>query len=310
MCFLADIWLTRAQALLISACCWCMAVDAAECSIIAVNKDQTEQVWPYLSNISVSGVFEEAVTLRAGQYEGAPFVPDSHVRPQLRLWPELLLSADLDGKAGDEKIGLLSETSGGSGERVYLGVANKEGDSFRALPAELIGDRVEVRSMMVQDRNIVMQIIEAGPNQPMCCGTQSTQLIWRLEDGHLILRERLIQGELSLELISGINWVLLDRPGDRLNAVHPSCISLRIQGNRIDLEVDGHSLNGTITETSPGQIVISDVMPELQSNETPYARLIADLITAERYIFRAGRLLLSGNGTDRSVNFEFAAYDE
>ena len=293
--------------LMIIACLYCFDAFATECSLPLPNQDQTEQVWPYLANISVSAVFDEPVTLRAGQFSGAPFVPDGHSRPELLLWPELLLSADLDGEAGDEKIGLLSETSGGSGERVYLIVAVDEDGQFRALPAALLGDRVKVRSMEVRERQIILRIIEAGPNQPMCCGTQLSRLNWQIEDGQLVLKERLVEGELSLDAIQGQDWYLLDRPGDRLNAMHPSCTQLNIQGNRFNMKVNGQTYNGIIDETLPGHIVISDVMPEVRAADTPDTRLASDLIAVSQYTFRAGRLLFSGKTKERPVNFEFAA---
>jgi len=293
--------------LMIIACLYCFDAFAGECSLPLPNQDQSEQVWPYLSNITISDVLPESVTLRAGQFSGIPFVPGGHSRPELRLWPELLLSADLDGKAGDEKIGLLSETSGGSGERVYLIAATDDGGQFRALPAALLGDRVKVRSMEVRDRQIILRIIEAGPNQPMCCGTQLSRLNWQIEDGQLILKERLVEGELSVDVIQGQDWYLLDRPGDRLNAMHPSCTQVNIEGNQFNMKVNGQSYNGIINETSPGHIVISDVMPDVHATETPDTRLASDLIGVSEYTFRAGRLLFLGKAKERSVNFEFAA---
>lgn len=300
----------RMRAALVMACLFCVDVFSAECSWPLPNQDQTENVWPYLSNISIGGIFADSVTLRAGQYEGLPFAPGGHARPQLRLWPELLISADLDDKAGDEKIGLLSETSGGSGERVYLIVATYEQGTYHALPAGLLGDRVKVRSMQVRDRQIMLQIIEAGPSQPMCCGTQLAEMNWHLQDGQLVPMDHRVQGELSLETLQGKQWYLLDRPGDRINAMHPSCTRLHLQGDQINLEVNGRLYTALINETSPGNVAIANIRPDLGNSAEPDERLVSQLMAVSQYSFRAGRLLLSGNAKERWLSFEFVALPE
>lgn len=286
------------------------SIYAAECSLPLSTKNQNEQIWPYLANSTVKGVFDEPVTLRAGQYQGLPFVTGGQSRPELRLWPELMVSGDLDGKPGDEKIGLLSETSGGSGERLYLLATVSEQGQFHALPAVLLGDRVKVRSMEVHDRQIILHIVEAGPNQPFCCGTQLSQMTWRLKGGRLILKTKTVQGELSIDTLQGKHWYLLDRPGDRLNSLHPSCTQMHIQGRQVRWEIDGQQYSGTINETSPGHIVISDVLSEGQADETPQARLANDLMAVTEYTFRAGRLYLQGRAPKRALSFEFAPITE
>ena len=286
------------------------SVFAAECSLPLLTQDQNEQVWPYLANITVNGIFDEPVTLRAGQYQGMPFVSDGQSRPELRLWPELLISADLDANPGDEKIGLLSETSGGSGERLYLIAALWRQGQFRALPAVLLGDRVKARSMEVRDRQIILQIIEAGPNQPFCCGTQLSQMTLQLEGGRLIQKAHIVQGELSIDTLQGKHWYLLDRPGDRLNAVHPSCTQMHLQGRHVSWEINGQTYSSIVNEASPGRITISDVTPEPLANGLPEARLAAELMAVTEYTFRAGRLFLQGQGPKRSLGFEFAPIPE
>ncbi|MGY6277262.1 hypothetical protein [Methylomonas sp. MgM2] len=292
----------------ITLCLLSTGVAALECPLPTSGQNHSERVWPYLSNIIVSGIFDEPVTLRAGQYEGLPFVPGGQSRPQLRLWPELLASADLDGQGSEEKLGLISETSGGSGERVYLIVGAERNGEYRALAPALLGDRVKVRSMEVRDRQILLQIVEAGPEQALCCGTQLSQLNWQLQDGQLVLKERLVLGQLSLAVLHNAQWYLLDRPGDRLNAAHPSCTRMHIDGDRLYLEVSGQSYHAVVDEISPGHISVSGVSPEPSSADTPDARLASELLKSSQYTFRAGRLLLSAKDKDRWMNFEFAAF--
>ena len=75
-----------------------------------------------LQSASVSGVFEQAVTLSGGVYEGEPAAADASSRPRLALWAPTLHFGDIDGAEGNEAVAVLSSTSGGSGEFVHVAV--------------------------------------------------------------------------------------------------------------------------------------------------------------------------------------------
>jgi hypothetical protein len=296
-------------ALVTTACLLGGNAEAAECSLRVADQEHIERVWPALSQITISGVLDAPVTLQQGQYEGPPFVADGQARPQLRLWPEMMVRANLDGIAGDVNIGLLSETSGGSGERVYLVAATPVNGRIHAWPAALLGDRIKVRTLQVRGQQIFIEIIEAGPDQPLCCGTQITQLVWQLDRHGLVLKDRRPQGQLSIDTMQGKHWYLLDRPGDGLNALHPSCIEMQIHDNQVSWKVGGQSYSARLDEPSPGQIAVSDLMPGMQAGElqsSPEGSLISRLMSVNRYTFRAGRLLLMGQDGQRLQAFEFA----
>jgi len=264
--------------------------------------------WQSLSSIKVSGVFDQAVYLTHGQYQGQAW-PDSHSRPELRLWPELFAAGDIDGQAGDETVSLLSETSGGSGERVYLLAAQTTGDSNQVWPAALLGDRVKLRALWIRDKQIVLDLVEAGPDQPLCCGTELNRQIWQLDNDRLSLMEKQHQGQLSIQAWADERWYLLDRPGDRLQAVHPSCTYLSVDGNQIVFEVSGRRYLGKLTEHSPGRINISDITSDEAGNNgmaLPQNSLLKQLALVNQYSFRAGRLLLVGFENQRVLSFEFA----
>lgn len=295
--------------LLISLILSSQAGHADECPIPKLSETDSTAGWQSLSSINVSGVFDQAVYLKHGQYQGQAW-PDSHSRPELRLWPELFATGDLDGQAGDEIVGLLSETSGGSGERVYLLAAQTTGGLNQAWPAALLGDRVKVRALWIRDRQIVLDVVEAGPDQPLCCGTELTRQIWRLDNDSLSLMEKQHQGQLSIQAWADARWYLLDRPGDRLQAVHPSCTYLSLEGNQIVFEVSGRRYLGKLTEHSPGRINISDITSdEAGSNNgiaLPQNSLLKQLAPVNQYSFHAGRLLLVGFENQRVLSFEFA----
>jgi len=295
--------------LLISLILFSQTGHTDECPIPDLSETDAVAGWKFLSSIKVSGVFDQAVYLNHGQYQGQAW-PDSHSRPELRLWPELFATGDLDGQAGDEFVGLLSETSGGSGERVYLVAAQMAGNSKQSWPAALLGDRVKLRALWIRDRQIMLDVVEASPDQPLCCGTELNRQIWRLDNDKLSLMEKRHQGQLSIQSWAGARWYLLDQPGDRLQAVHPSCTYLSVEGNQIVFEVSGRRYLGKLTEHTPGRINISDIVSdEAGSNNAmalPQASLLKQLASVSQYSFRAGRLLLVGFENQQVLSFEFA----
>lgn len=282
---------------------------SADCPLPVLTDDGDGGAWRYLSHLEIAGVFERPVKLKGGQYQGAPFVEGGHSRPELRLWPELSAVGDLNGQPGDEIVGLLSETSGGSGERVYLLVAQPKGENeVEAWPAALLGDRVKIRSLRVGDETILVETVESGDGEPMCCGTRLRRQIWRLSGDRLTLETSEELGQLSLAVLQGPTWYLLDRPGDRLQAVHPSCTYLTIDGERIILETEGVHFTGRIAESAPGAIVISGLTPiDELAITSPENKLLARLSALTNYTFRAGRLYMSGSFEQQPVAFEFAS---
>ncbi len=281
-------------------------LSADECEIPLSSSERSEPVWPALANATLSGVLKEPVTLRAGQYSSEPFVPGGSARHELQLWPELLLSADLDGKPGDEKIGLFSLQSGGSGTFIYLVATRMENGQSLPFPALLLGDRIQIRSLAVDQQKIILHTIEAGEGQPACCGTQQRVLTVGLHGNELALESREDEGEFSLAALQGTDWYLLDRPGDRLNAIHPSCTQVRFLEDAIELRIGETVYSIAIQEPTLGHIQLMPP-PSLSSTElSPPRRLLRDLTHLTQYQFRAGRLLLSGVVEGREIRFEFA----
>lgn len=284
---------------------------ADDCPIPYITETGSVRGWQSLSSQKITGIFDQAVYLKQGQYQGQPYVADGHLRPELRLWPELFAGGDLDGQAGDEIVGLLSETNGGSGEQVYL-VAAKSADADTVWPAALLGDRVKLRSLSIREQQIVLDVVEAGADQPLCCGTELNRQLWQLANNRLSLIEKQPQGQLSTRTLVSVRWYLLDRPGDRLQAVHPSCTYLSIEGDQIVFEIAGQQYYGKINEHSPGYISISGITSaEANSGDLtvpPNSKLLKQLASVNQYTFRAGRLLLVGFDNQRTTRFEFAIF--
>jgi hypothetical protein len=290
----------------------CLLGDSGYASVCPEPERTTPQgaaMWRRLAEASVAGVYDQPVRLSRGQFIGDPFIAGGHSRPTLRLWPELFATGEMDGVSSDEIIGFISETSGGSGERVYLLVAKTSGDTLSTLPAQLVGDRVKVRALQIKDRQIFLDIVEAGKQEPLCCGTTLTRLVWTLQPEGLRLVEKISQGQLSLRIIEGRTWQLVGN-GTTEPRTDSDCTTLTISSGKITGYIGGEDYTGTILESAPGRIAISHLVGLVGTRqETPAAlesAYFSLLSSVTRYTFLAGRLALVGIAAGRPVMLKFA----
>jgi heat shock protein HslJ len=257
-------------------------------------------------NAAISGVYDTAVTLRDGLYEGPPFVEGGASRPRLMLVRDLVAFGNLDGAPGDEAAAVLAENSGGSGETIYLTVIDPRGGVPASVGTIAVGDRTKIVSFGIAGADLVMQVVEAGPSDPACCPTQVARKVYALEGGALKMKSSTATGILSLALLAGAGWTAVEIDGRPI----PEGIrrpTATLSGDRIAGFGGCNRYTGQIKETAPGEIAIGPIAgtrmacpePEMQLED----RFLASLGKANRYSFLAGRLVLSGVDGDgvRSV---------
>ncbi len=68
---------------------------------------QAAPSWQEAANAAYAGVFDEAVMLRDGTWEGEPYAEGGASAPRAGLADGFLLSGDLDGDAAEESVVLL-----------------------------------------------------------------------------------------------------------------------------------------------------------------------------------------------------------
>ncbi len=118
-----------------------------------------------LANATLRTEYAESaatVTLSNGRYEA----PDSSLQVIL-LRP--VVFGDLTGDTIPEAAAVLLSEPGGSGSFYDLVVVAATPDGPRQLAATFLGDRVDIESLMIVDRQILMQLVTQGPADPMCC---------------------------------------------------------------------------------------------------------------------------------------------
>ena len=156
------------------------------------------------------GVGEEStITLRDGRWEGAPFVADGAARPSANLVGDFRLTGDVDGDGAEDAVVLLASRSGGTGENVYLALVQRGGGVTLNTATALIGDRTQVRGGAILGRKIVLDVLQAGPSDALCCPGEMAKRSWQYVPGGL--REAAAPdsiGRLTLDAMGGAEWVL------------------------------------------------------------------------------------------------------
>ncbi len=138
-----------------------------------------------LSTMTFVGVGEDPVTLVDGHWEGEPFVEGGASRPMVGL-SDFRLFGDVDDDGDDEAIVVLWTTSGGSGTFDYLAVVDRRPAGTLNLATAELGDRVKLRDARVTDGRIVLETLEAGPGDAMCCPGQRRRRTWELRGEELV----------------------------------------------------------------------------------------------------------------------------
>jgi len=262
-----------------------------------------------LANATFAGISDQTVTLENGRWEGKPFVAGGASRPRVGLVEHFRLSGDLDGDGKEESAVLLWESSGGSGTRLYLAAAGRHGDHVENLATAFIGDRVQVRAGWVAGARVILDLIEAGPNDAACCPTQKATKTWALDAEGLTLVSTETTGTLSVADLRGPEWVLADLGRDQPVADGVE-ITLSFEDDRAAGTGGCNRYFGTVNSERPGKLRFSGMGATRMACPEPAMdleqRYLSTLAGATGYSFLAGRLVLSCDTADGPVALIFA----
>ena len=265
-----------------------------------------------LASATYTGIYEEAITLVEGRWQGEVFVEGGASRPSAGLVDHFALIGDLDGDGREETTVLLWESSGGSGNRLYLAVTGRRHRDIVNLRTALVGDRVQVRSGRIADGRIELDVVQTGPEDAMCCPSQLATRRWALGEGDLVEGAVTITGALSLESLRGPEWILSELGwGEPVPDVAEIMISFH------DDKVTGTSgcnrYFAAVTGGVPGELSFSGMCATRMACPEPAMDLerhfLNVLAGASNYSFLGGRLVLSCDTDNGPVDLIFAPRD-
>ena len=165
-----------------------------------------------LKNASYSGIegLKGPVKLVDGRWRGRPYKKGSASRPVVNLVGDLRITGDLDGDGTDDAVVLLNYAPGGTGQLLYLAVMARKKGKIENVATTLIGDRVQIRDVHIEQNRIFVDVVQAGPKDAMCCPGEVTTRGWIVEPGGKLnpFVATAKPERLTLETIGNTEWVL------------------------------------------------------------------------------------------------------
>jgi heat shock protein HslJ len=254
--------------------------------------------WQEAANASYAGVFDEAVVLQDGQWEGAPYAEGGASAPRAGLAADFLLQGDVDGDAAEESVVVLWSSGGGSGTFDYVAVLDRDADGAASnIAIAPLGDRVKIRSAAIDDGRIVFDVVQAGPDDAACCPGQKMRRTFALEGASMTETSTEDQGRLSLSDLEGV-WQLFRFDQDE-PVPEQVQITLLFQGTTIAGKAACNRFTGSVAEGDmPGELSLAGPLtmtrkmcpPPLMEWEQRFAAALEGLA---QYSFVAGKLVLT-----------------
>jgi heat shock protein HslJ len=252
----------------------------------------------------------ERLRMRGGRWEGPPAAPGSATMPRAQVHTELIARGDLDGDGAEEAVVLLEHEPGGSGSFLHVAVVTRREGRPVMLTSRLVGDRVQVRSLAVRGREIVLEVLRAGPSDASCCPGELATLSWTVQRRRLVpTATTALAGRLTPAVLDGTRWTLTHWAAGEA-AKPPRAIEIEIDSGRISghagcnrffasLAAEGDT-PGAIRVSPPGTTRMACEGEAMQAE----TRFLGALGATTGFGFRMGRLVLSGGQGPGGLVFE------
>jgi heat shock protein HslJ len=165
-----------------------------------------------LKNASYSGIegLKAPIKLSDGKWKGRPYKKGSASRPVVNLVGDLRVTGDLDGDGTDDAVVLLNYAPGGTGQLLHLAVMARKNGRIQNVATTLIGDRVQIRDVRIEQQRLLIDVVRSGPKDAKCCPGEVTTLGWTLEPGGKLkpFITTVGRSRLRLETLGKTEWVL------------------------------------------------------------------------------------------------------
>jgi len=133
--------------------------------------------------VDINGV-EQTIRLVNGQYQtGTDSSVPGFVMVTLN---EMAAFGDLNNDGIDDAVVLMNEWRGGTGISTFIVAVINWAGIPRHEASALLGDRVIISSLRIENGLIFVDTVMHGPNDPGCCPSQHVAHIFRLTDQNLV----------------------------------------------------------------------------------------------------------------------------
>jgi hypothetical protein len=94
---------------------------------------------------------------------------------------------DVTGGGREDAVVILVSQPGGSGSFYDLAVVQRQEEDLMNLARIQLGDRIQIKSLLIENGEIVVDMVIQGPKDAMCCPTQYVSNHYILDSGELLL---------------------------------------------------------------------------------------------------------------------------
>jgi heat shock protein HslJ len=251
-----------------------------------------------LANTTYLGI-EEAdgpVAFAGGRWEGVPFDSGGASRPTARLMRTLAPEGDLDGDGTAESVALVTASAGGTGNQLYAAVIARRDGRWRNVATVRVGDRVGVRDARIEPGRLVMDVVQAGPDDPRCCPGELATRSWELRGDSLAEFPVKVTGRLLPSVLEGGEWVLRAWSLEEDAASEPEVTLRAADGGWAGTSGCNRYTVGVVAGESPGDVKLGPIAGTRMACPDPAgaieARFLGALGSVSRIQFLGGRLAL------------------
>lgn len=257
-----------------------------------------------LRNATYTGTGDEPVSLVEGHWEGEPYVEGGAARPRAGLVDNVYYTGDLDGDGTQKAVVILWRSGAGTGVNTYVMVMARQNGEIENIGTALIGDRVKLRGGKIVDGKVILEVLQAGENDAMCCPTMLATRTWSMQGDQLVEGEIEMTGKLSLAALEGTEWVLT-----HMNRNQPvpegAEVTLAFSNGRIAGKSACNRYSAGVEEgESASNIHIGQSMSTMMACPDELMRIerqyLDALLNVTSFSFLAGGLVLSGQKKDGS----------
>ncbi len=240
----------------------------------------------------------EPVKLSEGRWEGQPADAASASRPSVNLVRDFMARGDIDSGGVDETVVLIAERSGGTGEFIYIALLDRAGEVVTNTATLLLGDRVQVRRVVMAPGSITAELVQGGAQDPACCPGDIVRRSWTLTEGKFTESGAPeVLGRLSPETVGETEWAL--RWWDLVDRVPDEpLVTLTYSDGRFAGNSGCNSYTGGVAAGDlPGDIVMSPIAGTRMACPEPQmgieSRFLKNLQAATKIGFLAGNLAVT-----------------
>lgn len=211
------------------------------------------------------------------------------------------------GQLNDQSaaVVVLVSDPGGSGTFYDLAIVVNQNDQPVNIATTFLGDRLQINSISVENNQIVIDMVQAGPDDPLCCPSQQVIKTFELQGEQLTeISSEIVESDETPELIGTVwQWQqTLMNNGDTFVPDNPANYNIQLMPEgQISIQADCNQVNGTYT--LEGSSLTIEPGPSTRAACPPGSlgdQFVANLSAAAIYFFQDGRLffdLMLDSGT-------------